>query len=145
MPGHMLAATEPALPDIAADSAVISSPRTTLDSLIRLTGTFQGLVDEEGMTHENTRRLRNINQQFEKLFDLREVPPKYRRHVAAETAVYLREALARFLLAPIEEIPDEDMMVARVNEGRAAFYQLPGTPVVIRLTEEGVYEGRYQF
>ena len=145
MPGHMLAATEPALPDIAADSAVISSPRTTLDSLIRLTGTFQGLVDEEGMTHENTRRLRNINQQFEKLFDLREVPPKYRRHVAAETAVYLREALARFPLAPIEEIPDEDMMVARVNEGRAAFYQLPGTPVVIRLTEEGVYEGRYQF
>ena len=145
MPGHIRAATQQALPEIAADSVDIRSPRTTLNSLVRLTDTFQNLVDEEGMTHENTRRLRNINQQFEKLFDLREVPPKYRRHVAAETAVYLREALARFPLPPMEDIPDEDMMVARVNEGRAAFYQLPGTPVVIRLTEEGVYEGRYQF
>jgi MscS family membrane protein len=145
MPGHIRAATLQALPEIAADSVDIRSPRTTLNSLVRLTDTFQDLVDEEGMTHENTHRLRNINQQFEKLFDLREVPPKYRRHVAAETAVYLREALARFPLPPMEEIPDEDLMVARVSEGRAAFYQLPGTPVVIRLTEEGVYEGRYQF
>ena len=145
MPGHIRADTQQALPEIAADSVDIRSPRTTLNSLVRLTDMFQDLVDEEGMTHENTRRLRNINQQFEKLFDLREVPPKYRRHVAAETAVYLREALARFPLPPMEEIPDEDLMVARVNEGRAAFYQLPGTPVVIRLTEEGVYEGRYQF
>jgi MscS family membrane protein len=133
------------VPEIAADNAVISSPRTTLTSLVRLTDALHELVSEDGITRENEGRLRNIYQQFEKLFDLREVPPKYRRHVAAETAVYLREALARFPVQPAKEVPDEDQMVAWAREGRAALYRLPGTPVVIRKTDAGVYEGRYQF
>ncbi len=139
------AAPGQALPAIAADTAVIISPRTTLDSLLRLTDTFHELVGEDGITRENEGRIRNLNQQFEKLFDLREVPPKYRRHMAAETAIYLREGLARYPLPAIEEVPDEDRMVERISEGRAAFYQLPGTPAVIRKTDAGVYEGRYQF
>ena len=63
-------------PEIAVDNAVIGSPQTTLASLLRLTGVYHELVREEGITHENQKRLKNINQQFEKLFDLREVPPK---------------------------------------------------------------------
>ncbi|UCC56495.1 MAG: hypothetical protein JSU75_01620, partial [Gammaproteobacteria bacterium] len=133
------------VPSIAVDNAVISSPRTTLESLMRLTDVLHELVSEDGITRENERRLNNIYQQFEKLFDLREIPPKYRRHIAIETAVYLREALARFAVPPIEKVPDEDQMLARTREGRAAFYRLPGTPVVIRETDAGVYEGRYQF
>ena len=36
-------------------------------------------------------------------------------------------------------------MVAWTSVGRTALYRLPGTPVVIRKTDAGVYEGRYQF
>jgi MscS family membrane protein len=131
--------------EIAEDNAVISSPQTTLSSLVRLTDTFHELVKDDGITRENEGRLRNIHQQLKKLFDLREIPPKYRQHVAIETAVYLREALARHPLPPLEEVPDEDRMLEQTNEGRAALYRLPGTPVVIRKTDVGVYEGRYQF
>ena len=139
------ATPEQGIPEIAVDNAVISSPQTTLASLLRLTDAFHELVREDGITRENQGRLKNINQQFEKLFDLREVPPKYRQHMAAETAVYLREALARFPVPPMKEVPDEDRMVARTRDGKAALYRLPGTPVVIRKTDAGVYEGRYQF
>ena len=131
--------------EIAVDNAVISSPQTTLGSLLRLTDVIHELVREDGVTRENQGRLRNIYQQVEKLFDLSEVPPKYRKHVAAETAVYLREALARFPVPAMEEVPDEEQMLAWAKEGRAALYRLPGTPLVIRKTDIGVYEGRYQF
>jgi MscS family membrane protein len=131
--------------EIAVDNAVISSPQTTLASLVRLTDTFHELLKDNGITRENEGRLRNIHQQLKKLFDLREVPPKYRQHVVIETAVYLREALARHPLPSLEEVPDEDRMLEQTNEGRAALYRLPGTPVVIRKTDAGVYEGRYQF
>jgi hypothetical protein len=133
------------VPEIASDNADISSPQTTLSSLIRLTNLYHELVSEKGITRENQERLKNINQQFEKLFDLRQVPPKFRRNVAAETAVYLREAMARFPLPRLEDVPDEDRMVSYIKDGKAAFYRLPGTPVVISKTNSGVYEGRYQF
>ena len=135
-------------PDVletAVDNAVISSPQTTLGSLLRLTDAIHELIREDGVTRENQERLRNIYQQVEKLFDLSEVPPKYRKHVAAETAVYLREALARFPVPPVEEVPDEEQMLAWARDGRAALYRLPDTPLVIRKTDVGVYEGRYQF
>jgi MscS family membrane protein len=141
----VLAASGRDVPEIALDNAVISSPRTTLASLFRLTDAFHELVREDGVTRENQERVRNIFQQIEKLFDLRDVPPKYRQHVAAETAVYLREALARFPMPAVDEIPDEETMLAWNKEGRALYYRLPGTPVVIRKTDAGVYEGRYQF
>ncbi len=130
--------------EIAADNAVISSPQATLASLLRLTDAFHELVQEEGFTRENQGRVRNIYQQVEKLFDLREVPPKYQRHVAVETAVYLREALARFPVPSLDQVPDEDRMLAWIKDGKAALYRLPDTPVVIAKTNEGIYQGRYQ-
>ena len=141
----VLAAPGPDVLEITADNAVISSPQTTLGSLLRLTDAIHELVREDGVTRENQERLRNLYQQVEKLFDLSEVPPKYRKHVAAETAIYLREALARFPVPTIEDVPDEEQMLAWVRDGRAALYRLPDTPVVIRKTDIGVYEGRYQF
>lgn len=39
--------------------------------------------------------------------------------MAAETAVYLHEGLARFPVPPTEEVPDEKRMVERTSEGRA--------------------------
>ena len=140
-----LADTAQGFPEIAVDNAVITSPQTTFASLLRLTNAYQELVAESGITRENQDRVTNIYQQMEKLFDLSMVPPKYRRHVAAESAVYLREALARYPIPPMEDVPDEDQMVALIDEGRAPLYRLPGTPVVIRKLGEGVYEGRYQF
>jgi MscS family membrane protein len=127
------AVTGQQMPEIAADNADIGSPQATLASLIRLTDAIHELVEEDGVTSENRPRLENIYQQIEKLFDLREVPPKYRRHVSAESAVYLREALARFPAPPLDEIPDKE------------FYRLPGTPVVIRKIDTGTYEGNFQF
>ncbi len=132
-------------PEIAIDNAVISSPQTTLASLLRLTETFHDLVRDEGFTRKNEPRVRNILQQVEKLFDLSSIPQKYRRNVAAETAVYLRESLARFPIPAIKNVPDEDEMAARIRDGKAALYRLPGTPVVIKRTDTGIYEGRYQF
>ena len=131
--------------EVAADNADISSPQSTFASLLRLTDALHELVDEDGITRENQQRVKHIHQQMQKLFDLREVPPKYRQHVASETAVYLREALARFHVPPAEDMPDEERMAAWVKEGKAALYRLPGTPVVIKKVNEGVYEGRYQF
>ena len=133
------------VPEVAADSADISSPQSTFASLLRLTGVLHELVRDDGITGENQQRVKNIHQQMRKLFDLREVPPKYRQHMASETAVYLREALARFHVPPTEDMPDEEQMVAWIKQGKAAQYRLPGTPVVIKRVNEGVYEGRYQF
>ena len=77
------AETGQTVPEITADNAIIGSPQTTLSSLIRLTDVYHELVSETGITSENQERLKNISQQFEKLFNLREVPPKFRRNVAA--------------------------------------------------------------
>jgi len=139
------AATGEHVPEITTDNAIISSPQTTLSSLIRLTDVYHELVSETGITTENQERLNNISQQFEKLYDLREVPPKFRHNVAAETTVYLRESIARFPLPHLEDVPDEERMLSSIKDGKSAHYQLPGTPVVIRKTNAGVYEGRYQF
>lgn len=144
-PALVLAVPGQQAPQIALENAVISSPKTTLASLFRLTDAYHQLVREDGFTRENQRRLTNILQQVEKLFDLSEIPPKYRHHVAAETAVYLREALARFPVPDIDEVPDEERMLSWTREGRAPLYRLPGTPVVISKTNAGIYEGRYQF
>ena len=38
----------------------------------------------------------------------REVPLKFRRNVATETAVYLREAIARFPVQRLGNVPDEE-------------------------------------
>ena len=100
------AETEQHVPEITADNAIISSPQTTLSIMIRLTDIYHELVSETGITSENQERLKNISQQFEKLFDLREVPPKFRRNMAVETAVYLREAIARFPVPLMEDVPD---------------------------------------
>lgn len=137
--------TDARLPEIANDAAVISSPRTTFESFIRLTDSVHELIREEGVTLQNQTRLRNLYQQIKKLFDLDEIPPKYRTHVAVETAVYLREALARFPVIPLDEVPDEEAMVDLVQSGRAALYRLPQTQAVISRQLEGYYTGRYQF
>lgn len=144
-PRWVSAAPNQKIHEIVIDHAVISSPQTTLDSLLRLTDTYHELVHEDGITFENQERLRIIRQQVGKLFDLRDIPPKYQQNVAAESVVYLREALARFPLPPMEEVPDEDGMITRISNGKAPIYRILGTPMVIKKTEAGVYEGRYQF
>ena len=136
---------ETGIAEIAADNAVINSPHTTLESLLRLTDNYHELVNEEGITLRNRERLKNIYQQLGKLSDLREVPPKFRDDVAVETAIYLREALARFPQPAPGTIPDETRMTARIADGNAPYYRIPGTPVVIRRTDSGVFDGRYQF
>jgi MscS family membrane protein len=141
----VVALAEQDIPETVFDTAVISSPRTTLESLLRLTDLFHELVREDGFTQENKGRVNNILQQLNKLFDLRQVPQKYRKNVSTETAVYLREALARSSMPAMEEVPDEDRMVVLVKEGKSALYRLPGTPLVIRKIDTGIYEERYQF
>jgi hypothetical protein len=135
--GHLVplpaaaAASAQQMPEIAADNADIVSPRATIASLIRLTDVIHELVEDDGVTSENEVRLENIYQQIEKLFDLREVPPKYRRHVSAESAVYLREALARFPIPPMDEIPDEEQLRSQGSDGEVLRDRLRGTPVVL--------------
>jgi MscS family membrane protein len=141
----VVAMPEQGIQETVVDVAVISSPQTTLKSLLHLTDSFHELVREDGFTRENMGRVNNILQQLNKLSDLREVPQRYRRNVSAETAVYLREALARSPMPAMEKVPDEDRMAVLVKEGKTALYRLPGTPLVIRKIDTGIYGGRYQF
>ena len=125
--------------------ADLRSPRNVLESFYTLVDSFHDLVRKDGFTSENSARVQNLGRQIAKLFDLRNIPPKFRQNVADETAIYLREVTARLPLPALSQVPDEDQMANRVKNGKTAVYRIPGTPIVIKEIREGEYEGLYQF
>jgi hypothetical protein len=66
------------------------------------------LIRDDGFNPENWAEIEQITARQMRLFDLRKLPPNRRRDTAVETAVYLRDVLARVALPPFAEIPDED-------------------------------------
>jgi hypothetical protein len=122
-----------------------SSPRTTLESLLVGTQRYYDILRREGYTRNDWRELTNIIGQAERLFDLQDIPSGHSHDIAHETAALVREALARVPLPDANDVPDEDEMVKRINEGRSIVYRVQGTPFEIARTESGPYAGRYQF
>ena len=122
------------------------SPRSTLQSLRRvMRGYLRTVQSDEGYTWDDLTMVRNVERQMPRIFDLQGVPSDFRRFMGMETAVMVREILARVNLPPENEIPDEDEMAARVGAGKLAIYRVPGTTIEIGLTLEGPHTGRYQF
>jgi len=72
--------------EIAVDNAVISSPQTTLASLVRLTDTFHELVKDDGITRENEGQLRNIHQQVNSYIALQTIVKATNQAVGSSTS-----------------------------------------------------------
>jgi MscS family membrane protein len=138
---------EPASPsaDFNTYHANLSSPRHTLQAFLATTDRAFDLIRDDGINVENFPELQRIIGQQMRMFDLREVPPNYRQDTTIETAAYLREALARVVVPPLGEVPDEDEMFARVKDGKPARYLIPGLGIEIAYVQEGPNAGRFQF
>ena len=138
---------EPAGPSIDFNTYFtnLSSPRDTLQAFLATTDRAYDLIRDDGFNPENWAKIQRIIAQQMRMFDLRNVPPNHRQDTTVETAVYLREALARVTLPPLVEVPDEDEMFARIKDGKLAIYVIPGTAIEIAYVEEGPYAHRFQF
>lgn len=123
----------------------LSSPRDTLQAFLATMDRLYDFIRGDGFNPENWAKIQQITAWQMKMFDLRNVPPNHRQDTAAETVVYLREALARVTLPPPAEIPDEDEMFARIKDGKLASYVIPGTAIEIAYVAEGPYAHRFQF
>ena len=123
----------------------LSSPRDTLQAFIDSTDRVYDFIRDDGFNPENWIKIQRIVAQQMRMFDLRKVPPDHRQDTTVETAVYLREVLARVTLPLLVEVPDEDEMFARIKDGKLAIYVIPGTAIEIAYVEEGPYAHRFQF
>lgn len=138
---------EPAGPSINFNiySTNLSSPRDTLQAFLVSADGAYDLIRVDGFNPENWSTFQRIIVKQMRMFDLRNVAPNHRQDTTAEIAVYLRETLARVVLPPSPEIPDEDEMFARIKDGKLAVYVIPGTEIEIVYITEGPYAHRFQF
>ena len=127
------------------DLARLSSPRHTWQSMIDITDTYNRIVQEEGYTFDNEDTLDNLEEQMERLFDLRKVPESLRRTVAVEGAVYLREIVAR--VPPLEPgaLPDREQAFAEMRDDYPPIWQIDESDIVIAYIREGAFTGNFQF
>ena len=123
----------------------LSSPRDTLQAFLATMDRVYDLIRDDGFNPENWAEIQRSVAQQMRMFDLRNVPPNLRHDTTVETAIYLREVLARVTLPPLVEVPDEDEMFARIKDGKPATYVIPGTAIEITYIAEGPYAGRFQF
>src|SRR5262245_60185726 len=78
-----------------------SSPRATIDTLIRLTTEGYGYwTSPQGRSHSNLVERMTVASQLVYCFDLSDIPPWLQDNVARETAVYLKEVFDRIELPP---------------------------------------------
>lgn len=123
----------------------LNSPRDTLQAFLATTDRAYDLIRDDGFNPENWAKIQQITARQMKMFDLRNVPPDHRQDTTIETAIYLREVLARVILPPLEDVPDEDEMFARIKDGKLTSYVIPGTAIEIVYVSEGPYAHRFQF
>ena len=133
------------LESIRVYPADTKNPRSVLESFLFLTQSYFDLIKDNGFTDENIEELNSIKSQVMKLFDMRSVPPRFQEAASMEAAVYLREALERVPLPPLDNVPGEDEMAEIIEHGTAPFYRIPATLIEIERISEGPYKGHYQF
>jgi MscS family membrane protein len=139
--------TESAGPSVDFNTYLInlSSPRDTFKAFLATTDRAYDIIRDDGFNPESWPKIQRIVALQMRMFDLRNVPPNHRQDTTIETAVYLREVLARVILPPLEDVPDEDEIFARIKDGKLAIYVIPGTAIEIAYVEEGPYAHRFQF
>lgn len=121
-----------------------SSPRATLQTLIRLTREgYEYWSSPQGRTYNNLAERAAVGNQLSYCFDLHDIPPWLQDNVARETAVYLKEVFDRIELPPMNQIPDAEM-IARMPGGLPQ-WTLPHTEIVLVRLKDGLRAGQYVF
>ena len=127
------------------DLARLSSPRQTWQSMIDITDAYNRTVQAEGYTRENESTLDNLEEQMERLFDLRDVPESLRRTVAVESSVYLREIVARMPPLAPDALPDRQQAFAQMRDNSPPIWQIDESDIVVAYIQEGPFTGNFQF
>lgn len=127
------------------DLARLGSPRHTWQSMIDITDAYNQIVQSDGYTVENESTLDNLEEQMERLFDLRKVPESQRRTAAVESAVYLREIVARLPPLKLEDLPDREQAFAKIKDNYPPIWQIDESDIVIAYIREGPFTGNFQF
>tara|TARA_R110002073_G_scaffold288039_1_gene452778 strand:- start:1223 stop:2935 length:1713 start_codon:yes stop_codon:yes gene_type:complete len=127
------------------DLARLSSPRQTWQSMIDITDAYNRTVQAEGYTRENESTLDNLEEQMERLFDLRDVPESLRRTVAVESSVYLREIVARMPPLAPDALPDRQQAFAQMRDNYPPIWQIDESDIVVAYIQEGPFTGNFQF
>jgi len=121
-----------------------SSPRATIDTLIKLTTEGYGYWSSpEGRTYHNLAERAAVANQLAYLFDLRDIPPWLQDNVARETAVYLKEIFDRIELPPPDQIPDAEAIAK--TPGGLPQWTIPHTEIVLVRIKDGLRAGQYEF
>ena len=120
------------------------SPRNTLKSFLRLRDELEQTLRSYRLnkSRELAKRLHVIGSQFHALLNLSSVPPSSRREIGTDTTAYLLDILGRVELPKLESVPDE---AAFEDDVSPAKWRIPGTPIRIVRTDEGVREGEFLF
>lgn len=127
------------------DLARLSSPSHTWQSMINITDAYNKIVQEDGYTFENESTLDNLEEQMERLFDLRNVPESLRRTVAVESAVYLREIVARLPPLSPNALPGREQAFTEMRDNYPPIWQIDESDIVIAYIREGPFTGNFQF
>jgi MscS family membrane protein len=78
--------------------------------------------------------------------DLREVPPRLRRHFGIESAIQLKEVLDRIGLPPLEAVPGAaEIETLELRRQEPLRWRIPGTELDIARVTEGPRTGEYLF
>jgi len=119
----------------------LSSPRATLTNFLALMNDACFHWKAEGRTYENRVQRAAIARLAHQFFDLNDVAPAVRKNVGRETAVFMKEVLDRVGLPPVEQIPDESVVVARgLNR-----WTIPHTEIRLIRLKDGLHEGDWVF
>ncbi|NCD31992.1 MAG: mechanosensitive ion channel family protein [Spartobacteria bacterium] len=125
--------------------ANLSSPHSTWHSMISLIDEYNSIIKKAGFTPENVQGLMHLETEIANCIDLRDVAPSVRVSTAMETAVYLRELLARFETPPSDFLPDRDEAYQEIKQGQPPIWRIADSPISITLMKEGEHAGDFQF
>ena len=121
-----------------------SSPRATIDTLIRLTTESYGYwTSPEHRSYHNMEERMAVGVQLAYCFDLDDIPPWLRDNVARETAVYLKEIFDRIEMPPPDQIPDSNAIDKM--PGGVPRWTIPHTEIVLVRIKDGLRTGQYIF
>ena len=125
-----------------------SSPRATMQSFLTLTEEasrrFQAYRDAP--SRETQEALEEIASKVERLFDLSQVAPANRAHIADRSFYLLWEVIARHRLPKLADIPGTPEEQSAGDQAESvSHWRLPRTEITIARITEGPYTGEYRF
>ncbi len=125
-----------------------SSPRATLESFLSLTDEtarrYEAFREKPNLSTE--RRLMQLMDKVERLFDLSGVAPATRKRVAARTYYLLWDVVAKVELPDPSDIPGAAAVVPTARTGTPVTrWRIPGTDITIARVAEGDRAGEFLF